>query len=204
MSAILLCVTAGRGPAECREAVARIVEIMREEAAEYGLAFGAEMEADRPSVFASIDGEAAAPFVRSWEGTVQWIARSSLRPGHKRKNWFVSVSRLPEPPQRPDLHEADLIFETLRAGGPGGQHQNRTESAVRVTHRPSGISVVARDERSQHRNKALAIARLASLIGAVHQRERDAAQFRQWLVRIHVERGNPVRIYEGGKLVRTS
>ena len=201
MNAILLCVTAGRGPAECRDAVARIVEIMREEAADHGLAFGAEREAGRPSVFVSIDGEAAASFARSWEGSVQWIAKSSLRPGHRRKNWFVSVSRLPKPPRQPELHEVDLVFETLRAGGPGGQHQNRTESAVRVTHRPTGASVVARDERSQHRNKALAISRLKSLIAAVHERERDAAQFQQWLVRISVERGNPVRTYEGGKLV---
>ncbi len=155
------------------------------------------MEAGRPSVFVSIDGEAAASFARSWEGSVQWIARSSLRPGHRRKNWFVSVSRLPEPPKQPELHEADLFFETLRAGGPGGEHQNRTESAVRVTHRPTGASVIARDERSQHRNKALAIARLKSLIAAVHERERDVAQFQQWLVRITVERGNPVRTYDG-------
>ena len=201
MSTILLCVTAGRGPAECREAVARIVEIMREEAAEHGLAFGAEMEAGRPSVFVSIDGDAAGSFARSWEGSVLWIARSRLRPGHRRKNWFVSVSRMPEPPKQPELHEADLVFEALRAGGPGGQHQNRTESAVRVTHRPTGASVVARDERSQHRNKALAIARLRALIAAVHEREGNAAQFQQWLVRITVERGNPVRTYEGGKLV---
>jgi peptide chain release factor len=183
--------------------VARIVEIMREEAAEHGLAFGAEMQAGRPSIFVSIDGDAASPFARSWEGSVQWTARSSLRPGHKRKNWFVSVGRLPDPPKQPELHEADLVFEALRAGGPGGQHQNRTESAVRVTHRPTGASVVARDERSQHRNKALAIARLRALIAAVHERERDAAQFQQWLVRITVERGNPVRTYEGGKLVRS-
>ena len=201
MSAILLCVSAGRGPAECREAAARIVEIMREEAAEHGLAFGTETEAGRPSVLVSIHGDAAASFARSWEGTVLWIARSSLRPGHRRKNWFVSVNRLPEPPEQPDLREADLVFEALRAGGPGGQHQNRTESAVRATHRPTGVSVVARDERSQHRNKALAVARLKALVAAIHERERDAAQFQQWLTRITVERGNPVRTYEGGRLV---
>jgi peptide chain release factor len=202
MSTVPLCVTTGRGPAECREAMARIVELMREEATEHGLAFGMEMEHGRASTFVSIDGEPADAFARSWEGSVQWIARSSLRPGHKRKNWFVSVSRLPSPPQLPELKETDLSFEALRAGGPGGQHQNRTESAVRATHRPTGISVVARDERSQHRNKTLAVKRLRGLIAAVHEREHNAAQFQQWLVRISVERGNPVRTYEGGKLVR--
>ncbi|WP_243367787.1 peptide chain release factor H [Microvirga solisilvae] len=202
MSTLILCVTAGRGPAECREAMAHIVDLMREEAAEHGLAFGMETEQGRASTFVSIDGEAADAFARSWEGSVQWVARSGLRPGHKRKNWFVAVHRLPSPPQLPEVKEADIAFETLRAGGPGGQHQNRTESAVRATHRPTGVSVVARDERSQHRNKALAVERLRALIAAVHERERNAVQFRQWLVRISVERGNPVRTFENGKLVQ--
>ena len=50
--------------------------------------------------------------------------------------------------------------DTFRAGGPGGQHQNTTESGVRLTHRPTGITVSARDDRSQHRNRRIALARL--------------------------------------------
>jgi peptide chain release factor len=182
--------------------MAHIVDLMREEAAEHGLAFGMEMERRRASTFVFIDGEGADIFARSWEGSVQWVARSSVRPSHKRKNWFVAVHRLPSPPHLPEIKETDIAFETLRAGGPGGQHQNRTESAVRATHRPTGISVMARDERSQHRNKALAVERLRALIAAVHERERNAAQFQQWLVRISVERGNPVRTFENGRLVQ--
>jgi len=55
---------------------------------------------------------------------------------------------------------AQCRVDTFRAGGPGGQHQNVTESAVRLTHLPTGVVVVARDERSQHRNRSLALARL--------------------------------------------
>jgi peptide chain release factor len=201
MSMILLCVTAGRGPAECREAMMHVIDLMRGEAVAQDLAFGTAVERGAASTFVSIDGEAADTFACSWEGSVQWVARSSLRPGHRRKNWFVAVHRLPSPPRLPELDEAEITFETLRAGGPGGQHQNRTESAVRATHRPTGTSVVARDERSQHRNKALAVERLRALIAAVHERQRNAAQFQQWLLRILVERGNPVRIYESGRLV---
>lgn len=60
-------------------------------------------------------------------------------------------------------------METFRAGGPGGQHQNVTESAVRLTHLPTGLVVVARDERSQHRNRSLALARLRKALERLHR-----------------------------------
>lgn len=64
---------------------------------------------------------------------------------------------------------AECAVETFRAGGPGGQHQNKTESAVRLTHRPTGIVVTARESRSQHRNRLRALARLRA---ALEERER--------------------------------
>jgi protein subunit release factor A len=70
---------------------------------------------------------------------------------------------IPDPFPIPDDDE-DLLrqcrVEVFRAGGPGGQHQNTTESGVRLVHLPTGTRVVARDERSQHRNKAIALERL--------------------------------------------
>lgn len=194
MSGLVLCISAGRGPAECRQGVAAVAACMREEALERGLAFSREADEALPaSLLLSVDGMGAETFARSWEGSVRWIARSALRPGHRRKNWFIAVRRMAAPPELPPVADADLRFEALRAGGPGGQHQNRTESAVRVVHLPTGIAVVARDERSQHRNKSLAVARLRALLAAVHERDRDAARFRDWLARISVERGNAVR-----------
>lgn len=67
---------------------------------------------------------------------------------------------------------AECRVETFRAGGPGGQHQNRTESGVRLTHLPTGISVSARESRSQHRNRKTAIARLRA---ALEERARPDA-----------------------------
>ncbi|WP_420462404.1 peptide chain release factor-like protein [Candidatus Palauibacter sp.] len=64
---------------------------------------------------------------------------------------------------------AECAVETFRAGGPGGQHQNKTESAVRLTHQPTGIVVIARESRSQHRNRQRALARLRA---ALEERER--------------------------------
>jgi len=71
-----------------------------------------------------------------------------------------------EQPDRPDDDAllAECRIETFRAGGPGGQHQNKTESGVRLTHLPTGITVTARESRSQHRNRQIALARLRAAL----------------------------------------
>ena len=196
MNSVLICVTAGRGPSECRAAVAEVIEAMTAEAEARGLSIASEPNhgRDMPSVLISLEGDETQAFLRDWEGAVQVVARSSVRPGHRRKNWFVAVRRMNETAAAPKINPVDLVFETMRAGGPGGQHQNRTESAVRVTHRPSGVTAVARDERSQHRNRALAVRRLTAVLAGVHSREANRQAFRDWLSRISVERGNPVRV----------
>jgi ribosome-associated protein len=67
---------------------------------------------------------------------------------------------------------AQCRVETFMAGGKGGQHQNRTESGVRLVHLPTGVTVVSREERSQHRNKALALERLRKKLEAFNRRPR--------------------------------
>jgi protein subunit release factor A len=67
---------------------------------------------------------------------------------------------------------AQCRVETFRAGGPGGQHQNVTESGVRLVHLPTGIRVVAREERSQHRNRALALRRLRERLEKLRRRRK--------------------------------
>ena len=70
----------------------------------------------------------------------------------------------PPPPADDGALLAECRVETFRAGGPGGQHQNVTDSAVRLTHLPTGISVIVRESRSQHRNRKTALARLRAAL----------------------------------------
>lgn len=73
-------------------------------------------------------------------------------------------------PESDDALLAQCRVETFRAGGPGGQHQNTTDSGVRLTHEPTGVRVTARSERSQHRNRSLALQRLRRKLEARNER----------------------------------
>ncbi len=195
---VTLLVTSGNGPGECCLAAAHILARMREEAEDMGADLDiSEVPAKHgvKSAVVTLHGPCADRFAQHWVGTIRWISKSTLRPGYKRQNWFAGVSRLAA--VKAIATTGDVRFDTFRAGGPGGQHQNTTDSAVRATCLQSGLSVVVRDGRSQHRNKALAVERLAALRAA--QAELDTAdQARDANLRHHaLERGNAHRTFKG-------
>ena len=144
------------------------------------------------SILLELSGDYAAAFAKSWEGTVQWTARSPFRPEHKRKNWFVGIS-VTHPPKETALHAKDIRWEVMRASGPGGQHVNKTESAVRVTHLLSGTQATASEERSQYRNRKLALARLLERLYLLQKQEEAGKKGELWRTHRELERGNPVR-----------
>ena len=200
---IRLLITSGRGPAECRIAVQKATIALIGDAASLGLETdcleGSNPDGHGPaSTIVVIHGDAAASFARPWVGAIQWMAQSPLRPHHKRKNWFIGVFELPPLPHTPTaLMARDVRFEAFRAGGPGGQHQNKTESAVRATHIVTGLSVVVREGRSQHRNKALALERIAALLRLKGDLEAITARNDTHAVHDRLERGRPVKRYTG-------
>ena len=202
-----LLVSSGNGPAECRLAVAHVLRQMEHEATEMGLHWRVTLleqskAVDPPSAIVMVSGRCRFEFERRWCGTVQWIAQSPFRKNHRRRNWFVGVFVLGvDEGLITDLRHQDLSFETFRAGGPGGQHQNTTDSAVRVTHLPTRISVVSKDERSQHRNRQIACERLVNRLFLM-QEERDAsARSRENKLHNKLQRGNPVRRFTGARFV---
>ena len=203
-----LLVTSGDGPRECRLAVARCVRLMEREATRMGLAISVALPDDQTlntapdndlsSALVTVAGEKAESFAARWLGTVRWTAPSPFRPHHKRQNWFIGVFAVETGADFPDeIDRNDLRFETFRAGGPGGQHQNTTDSAVRLTHVPSGVSVIAKDERSQHRNKQMALERLAARLYFAQAAEAKQRRMSENLLHKQVERGNPVRCFKG-------
>ncbi|WP_170547260.1 peptide chain release factor H [Ruegeria arenilitoris] len=198
---LTLLITSGSGPAECQQAVAGVLNAMRHEAKLFAVDFDASGSSTKhgfKSAVVLLGGADAEAFASRWRGTIRWRAKSNLRPQHKRANWFVGVFDLTAPALAPDrFHERDVTFETFRAGGPGGQHQNTTDSAVRAVHGLTGLAAVAREERSQHRNKSLALARLRQLLAARIAADEVAQKAARNQLHHALERGNPVRCFKG-------
>lgn len=131
-------------------------------------------------------------------GTVQWIAKSSLRPTHKRKNWFIDLT-LFTPPKESDLDLSEIRIDTMRAGGPGGQHQNKTESAVQITHIPTNIVVISRSERSQMMNRKLALAQLLEQLKQIEENETAQQGSDRWACHHQLKRGEPILVFKGSR-----
>ena len=189
-------ISSGQGPAECELAVGLLFKQLQRERMDIRLI--QSVRGRNAGGYSSILFETEED-VRELEGSVLWVCKSPFRPEHKRKNWYIDVSMLE---QLPDVAEdMQLCFETFRSGGKGGQHVNKVETGVRVIHIPTGISVVSTEARSQHMNKKLAINRLCDILSENNLENRQKEKELAWLEHTRLERGNPVRIYEGMKFI---
>lgn len=196
----LFLISSGRGPRECEWVVGRLAGALRSEAKAAGGSATIVRESGE-------DTDPAKSLLLDWRGpdifpnagSICWIGTSPFRPTHKRRNWFVGVTPLTAADAGAVFDAKDVRIQTMRASGPGGQHVNKTESAVRARHLPTGVTVMARSARSQHANKRDAIVRLAARLLELEQRNRDREKAGRWQAHNSLERGNPLRVYEGKK-----
>ena len=196
-------ITSGRGPVECCRVVVLIMKKIIEQAKKLGLETEMVEHEKGPkdgcmfSATLAVKGDKISSLTDEWEGSVLWVAQKNpFRPWHRRKNWFVGVHAF-KPLEIAKVNERDITYDTLRASGPGGQNVNKVETAVRATHQPTGISVVASDLRSQNQNKKLAHERLMMKLSAIEE-EKQMNQTRDvWMNHNTLERGNPVKTFKG-------
>ncbi|PKL76416.1 MAG: peptide chain release factor H [Candidatus Melainabacteria bacterium HGW-Melainabacteria-1] len=199
---IWLQLSAGQGPDECAWVVAQLLEFLSREAARQGLtldlleALPGQHRGTLKSALLGLNGPHAEVFASAWQGTIQWIGNSPYRPHHRRRNWFVGIDRFAPAPEH-SWEPADFSFATTRSGGPGGQNVNKVETAVRVSHLPSGLSVLADQERSQWRNRQLGLARLIAQLAERDQQARDLARRQRHLAHSRFERGKAGWVFKG-------
>ena len=169
-----------------------------------------------------VQGEYAYGYLRTESGVHRLVRKSPFDSGNRRHTSFASIFVYPEIDDDVEIevNPADLRVDTYRSSGAGGQHVNKTDSAVRITHLPSGIVVQCQSDRSQHKNRAMAMAQLRAKLyeQEVSKRREEAqaqeeskaditwgSQIRSYVLdqsrikdlRTNVETGNPTAVLDG-------
>lgn len=195
-----LLMSAGRGPRECAWALAQLVCRLEADATRRKLTtrrvqtVPGDGDDTYRSVLVEVRGDGAEAFTASWTGTLCWQAPSPYRATTGRKNWYVIAQPCQVDTPRTTFAEADVDIVACRTGGPGGQHRNKASTAVRATHRPSGLVVVVDTERQFHLNRRLALQLLRQRIEQGDEATGRAATTARWRIHDELVRGNPTRI----------
>ncbi|MCI8489559.1 MAG: peptide chain release factor 2 [Lachnospiraceae bacterium] len=198
----ILSLHAGAGGTESCDWAAMLYRMFTRWAASKG--FGVEVldsldgdEAGIKSITFQVNGENAYGYLKSEKGVHRLVRISPFNAAGKRQTSFVSCDVMPDIEEEIDIeiNEDDIRIDTYRSSGAGGQHINKTSSAIRITHFPTGIVVQCQNERSQHMNKDKAMQMLKSRLYLLKQQEnaQKAAGIRGEVTEIGW--GNQIRSY---------
>lgn len=195
-------ISAGRGPLECAWVVAQVLKFFLEDLKKHAIDYtilhkqnGYE-NGTVESATILLKGKNLDSFLSEWIGTIQWIGKSQYRKYHKRKNWFIGLFEL-KTVQSEKIKLSDISYQSMRSQGKGGQHVNKVNTAVRATHKPTGVAVVSMDSRSQLQNKKLATERLFAKLEEEKFKVLAEKANQDWNNHLNIERGNPVKVFTG-------
>ncbi|KAF8401341.1 hypothetical protein HHK36_012275 [Tetracentron sinense] len=167
----------------------------------YGVAVVDEMRGEVAGIKRAtikVDGEFAFGYAKAEVGVHRLVRISPFDSGKRRHTSFAAVAVIPilgDASSRVQINESDLRIERFRAGGAGGQHVNTTESAVRIVHIPTGVTATCQNERSQHQNKASAMAVLQSRVDQLEMARQAQLNAQHTQSLTEISWGNQIRSY---------
>ena len=155
------------------------------------------LEAGIQSVTFRVVGPYAYGYLQSEIGVHRLVRISPFGSGDTRQTSFAAVDVVPELDEsiEIDVKDDDLIVQTFSAGGPGGQHQNKTQSGVRLIHKPTGVRAESRTERSQHKNKDNALKLLKARLYAIEEQKRMGDLAQRYDSKGEIAFGSQIRSY---------